>query len=75
MTAYTDVLRDSDRLWLKVFVSGIMIQVPPWSRARRLGEHWQVLVLFAFDTLNTALDVATVYVPLVNEFGEHRLLR
>ena len=43
-----------------------------WSRARRLRE--QVLVLFAFDTLNTALDIATVYVPLVNEFGEHRLL-
>ncbi|KAM5537022.1 hypothetical protein V8D89_009351 [Ganoderma adspersum] len=33
-----------------------------------------VLVLFALDTLNTALDIATVYVPLINQFGDPEAL-
>ena len=38
------------------------------AQARRL--RGQVLVLFFCDTVNTALDIAAIYVPLINRFGE-----
>ena len=63
----------SDRTWMKVFVSvhhDSQLGLFDAENSRAQQIRVQVLFLFFCDTLNTAFDMAFLYDPLINKFGE-----
>ncbi|KAM5537024.1 hypothetical protein V8D89_009353 [Ganoderma adspersum] len=65
-------------IMLNILLYGVMItQTYLYFSMYRDDRLWLkifVLVLFFCDTVNTALDIAAIYVPLINRFGDFEAL-